>query len=444
MINKIPCKLSTYSEVNPNSNLMKVKLMVMHDGKNFNGSSFSLESMKNAEETIKNTPILAFTVRDEEGNAEDFDGHNMETSLVCGEDGYELKTTYLETPIGVIPETCNPHYEVINGKNYFVVEGFIWKSYSNGSYKLIENNEFKGVSMEIRVEDGDFNFEEDAYEIKKYQYEGVTVLGDNVPPAMESCKIMKYSSNMNEYKKTLAEIYQEIYMLEEREVYEMEENQIVEEVVETVEETTPETTEFSEEVVETVEEPKEEVEKEFEVKKEEDETDKEDEVEDDEVEEETKEDEDDEEEKYKKKKRCSQEEFSLECFNIFFEEVPATVEEVCTSLKEMFESLNAELNVLKEFKANYEKSLLVEEVESIVSEFTFEDEEVTELKTKALNGEISTKEFKKELFALEGMKIHNEKKKFSTEVIKPSAKISVVDETKEYEPYGGLFSKYKK
>ena len=435
MKREIPCKLALYSRED-NGNLMKVKLYVMSDGKNYNGSSFTLESMMDAQETVKNTPILAYLVQDEDGNVIDFDGHNMETSIVEGEDGYELKTIYLEQAIGVIPESCNPRYEEVDGKNFFVVDGWIWKTYSNGAYKLIEDNEFMNVSMEIDVCDGQYNDKTNAYEINKYTYNGVTILGSAVLPAIAGSKIMKYSSSEVDNKTMLENIYKEIYRIESevcKEVDEMkkinledenivteeEKEEVVEEVVETTETVEEESVEETNEA-ETVEgEPVEEVEtveEEFESK---------------------------EDEEFKKKRKCSIDEPSLDMFNVFFEEMPETLEEICSLLVDKFNALNEELNLLKEFKANYDKELLINEVEEIVSDFSFDEDEISELKEKAINGEMSTKEFEKELFALEGMKFHNNKKEFSAkEEIKSNLKINVVDVSDKNEPYGGLFSKY--
>ena len=143
---KVPCSAKAYS-LEDDSNLMKVKITVMHDGINYNGSKFTLQDMKRAEESVKNIPILGYVLRDTDGNLDDFDGHNMETRVKDSDKGFEIETYYLEKPIGVVPESCNPRYEEIDGLNHLIVDGYIWKSYSNGSYKLIENSSFKGVSM---------------------------------------------------------------------------------------------------------------------------------------------------------------------------------------------------------------------------------------------------------------------------------------------------------
>ena len=50
---KVPCDMSSYSVGNENGNLMKVKIVVMHEKKNRNRTSFSMDAIKKAEESIK-------------------------------------------------------------------------------------------------------------------------------------------------------------------------------------------------------------------------------------------------------------------------------------------------------------------------------------------------------------------------------------------------------
>ena len=119
----------------------------------------------------------------------------------------------------------------------------------------------------------------------------------------------------------------------------------------------------------------------------------------------------------KKKKYEEDEEkedkFSLECFAVFFEEVPQTVVEVCDALVDKFNKLNEELAMLKEFKAEIEAQNLQVNVDEICAEFDFTEEEISEVKEKAYKGEITLEAFKKELYVLEGMKAHAQKEKFS-------------------------------
>ena len=76
---KLNCSAKFYSE-NNDSNLMKVKLMIVHPGRNRNYSSISKETINDAMESVKNIPILGYVKRDDNGDIADFDGHNMETT----------------------------------------------------------------------------------------------------------------------------------------------------------------------------------------------------------------------------------------------------------------------------------------------------------------------------------------------------------------------------
>lgn len=414
---KIPCNAKTYS-LNEDSNLMKVKITVMHDGINYNGSKFSLQDMKRAEESVKNIPILGYVLRDTEGNVDDFEGHNMETRIKDSEEGFEISTYYHEKPIGVIPESCNPRYEEIDGLNHFVVDGYIWKSYSNEAYKLIENNSFKEVSMEIEVLDGEWNDLEDVYNITDYKYQGITCLGDKVPGAMgNTCRIEKYSV-CADYKEALADIYKEIYSLErkedcmETEVKEVQVEEVIEETVENNEEIPTE--EIVEEVVETVEEtPKTENTEEI--------VESVEEVETEEITEQTTE--------------------SLDVFANILEEVPDTLQEVATIIGEKFSAMNEELNKLREFKANIDLEELKCEVENVSKKYEL-DVDTTELKEKAIAKEISIAQFEKELKVLFADKVL-ENNKFSKEVKEKPAKVVITShDEEEKELYGGLFSKH--
>ena len=407
---KVPCSAKAYS-LEDDSNLMKVKITVMHDGINYNGSKFTLQDMKRAEESVKNIPILGYVLRDTDGNLDDFDGHNMETRVKDSDKGFEIETYYLEKPIGVVPESCNPRYEEIDGLNHLIVDGYIWKSYSNGSYKLIENSSFKGVSMEIEVLDGHWNELESVYDITDYRYTGITVLGDMVEPAMgDTCKIQKYSACVD-YKEALADIYKEIYSLERKEdnMEEVKEEVVVEAQQEPEVEEVIEHEEIKEEVVESTEteEVVEEVETTEEV----------------EVIEEVKE-----------------ESETLDVFAELLEEVPGTLKEVADMITEKFSIRNEELRVLREFKSDIDLKELKVQVDEISGKYDL-DVDTTELKEKAIAKDMTLEQFEKELkvlFAekvLENGKFSKEKKEETTKVV-----ISSHEECKTV--YGGLFEKH--
>ncbi len=193
-----------------NPSLNKCSIYVMHSNENLNNSSFSDESILYASKTLKNIPILASIKRDEDYNPVDFEGHEMEIRLIERSNGdYDWKTVYIEKPIGVIPESNNYRIETLeNGEKWVVVDGYIWKEYSNGAYDLLKNED-KKVSMEISVDEGYFD-DSFMYHIEKYNYLGVTVLGNNYPPAMGSNAVISLfnenDSAKEEYNKLLNEI----------------------------------------------------------------------------------------------------------------------------------------------------------------------------------------------------------------------------------------------
>ena len=386
---KLNCSAKFYSE-NNDSNLMKVKLMIVHPGRNRNYSSISKETINDAMESVKNIPILGYVKRDDNGDIADFDGHNMETRIVDGDNGFKIETVYLEKPIGVIPESCNPRFEEINGHEYFTVDGYVWKSYSNAAYRLIENSEFKNISMEIKVIDGEYDDIEDVYNITKYRYEGITVLGDCVEPGVKGANMTKYSK-CADYKVALEEIYKEIFSLES-EVNTME-NQVAEVVEEVIEEPVQEVVET--EVVEPVE-----------------------------VEE--------------------PEQNPLEIFKLLFDEIPGSLEEIAVKLNDRFEQMNVELNSLREYKAAKEQVELECKVEDIITEFeTLDFNEIEPVKAKVLAGEIDVDTFKKELYCLVGMKALQKKQTYSAK--EEVNQVKVMDRQVDIEfddNYGGLLKKY--
>ena len=449
-INSVPCTLN-FSETQKNSNLMKVKIVVMHEGENRNGSAFSMQSIELARESLKNVPILGYILRSDDGEALDFDEHNMAIKLVEGKDGYELKEFYEEQIIGIIPETNDYHYEMIDGVNHVCCTGYIFKSYSNGGAELIEECDCKGVSMEIAVEEGDFVNK--VYHINKYQYQAVTILGDHVPQGMNgTCSIKKFSFDSNA-KQTIENINEEIQKINHgKEDFTMDNNTVEFEEKKKVDDVEVEvTSQEPEEILETEVEVKSEVKEteiepvEGDVEVEVAETVKEEVEHEVEAEEETEIEEADEYACGTKKKEDEEEKFSLECFAVFFEEVPKTVAEVCDALVEKFNKLNEELAILKEFKAEIESQHLQADVDEVCAEFDFTEEEISEVKEQAYKGEITLEAFKKELFALEGMKAHAKKEKFSQKEKVARPKIAIVEnKANNNEPYGGLFAKYGK
>lgn len=216
----IPIEKLEFSAVDDN-NKAKAKLYVMHEDLNYNESVIPMSAIENAESTISNIPILAYVKKDEETNeASDFAGHELKQDLVAENGELVFKTTYLEQPIGVIPETNDYHYETINGQQWVVINGYIWKSYSNEAYDLLESAKTKGISMEIKVLDGMVDKNTGFYIINKFEYLGITVLGDDITPAMgNEAKIKLYSTeNKKQYFSMCKKLNEELKIEIEKEV----------------------------------------------------------------------------------------------------------------------------------------------------------------------------------------------------------------------------------
>ena len=438
--------IQSFAEVD-NANLLKVKLSIQHDGANKNGTKFSLSNIRKAESTLRNIPILAYIKRDENGEAQDFDQHNMIQKVVETNDGYDLVTTYLEKPIGVIPTETEVTYEEINGRTYLCATGYIWKRYANEGFDILMQSEQKGTSMEIEIYEGRKDKVDGLYDITDYGFLGVTCLGDDVESGMYDTTITKYAASKS-YKKELEDIYKEIFTLENgkedtmteevKEVIEATEEVTVEEVVEeviteetteevveevVVEETVEETT-YQEEVQEEVQEAVEEVVEE--------EITEEVPTETVEVIEETKEE-------------------VVEAEKIVEQSIEELVERLGTkemelnSLMEKLVSLEEELNSLREYKVVKEKEELVAKVDIIAEKFTtLAKEEIEVVKTKVLNEGMTTEEFEKELYYLVGVKTLEAKSTYAaTETTGTITRMIPVEDKKEIiDEYGGLLKKH--
>lgn len=426
---KIGCKSMSYENTS-NSNLMKTTLTIVHPGINVKGTNISDSAIKFAEDSIKNKPILGYVLRDENGNIEDFDTHNVETKIVKNGSKFDIETFYMETPIGIIPESCNPRYVDIDGEIYFQVDGYIWTNYSNGAYKLVEDNEFKGVSMEIKILDGDWD-DYGTYNINKYVYEGVTILGDHTRSGIAGAKITKYSE-CADYKKALQDIYKEIYSLEsEVESMENQVTEVVEEIIETIDEVVE--TETQEDVIEVnpeaeIETVEVEVESVITV------------VEDEESKSEVTIDEDGISIHIEDKTEEVEEENPLEVFSILFDEIPGSLQEIAVKLHEKFNAMNKELDTLSKFKADKDRESRIVEVDKIVSEYselTLDD--IEGVRNDAIDEKLELGMFREKLASLAYAKIKENKQVYSVDNKKVIVPIIEKTEENGYEPYGGIF-----
>ena len=396
-----------------NPNFHPVKIRIMSSGKNWNGSDFAINSLDMAKDTVAYAPILANVVTREDGEI-DANGHDTEWELKCDYNGnMTYKETYIEKPVGVfLANACEKRYDVDNDVYYLESYGYIWKEYSE-IYDILKRDEVKDVSVEISVDDGEFR-EDGYYEIRKFNVLGCTILGNGCLPAIDNSRIeFNFSLNNNkEYDDKVKELDELLKTFTLKGGDDVEEKNIVGEFEEEVVIEESQVQEFAEE-------------------------EKEDDVcpecgknpcecEEDDKEECQKEDEEEtQEEEEKEEKIYSQSE----------------MDEAIANAKAEFTQAMEELEVLRQFKADYDKALEVqelnEEMDNLVSQFSCDDELVKELREKVLNKEITMDAFELQLWR-NNKKVA--KKEFSKET--QSNKLPVMDNEKEISEVDKLFASY--
>lgn len=363
------------------SNLVPVKLTLLHDDLNRNSSSLSMDAIKMAEPSLKNKPILAYIRKDENGEF-DFAGHEIEITL--SEDG--VKTTYLERPVGIIPESTKVEYISKDGKIYAACNGYIYKDYSNETLELIEKTNGKCVSVELSVEDGHIDMDS-IFHITKFDYLGVTILSDDVTPGMdENCRIELFG-NLEDYQEFIDKAKNDVFSFEqggEEPVSEPTEPTVdpdepaVDPVEPTVEPEEPKgepTTEPTEPTV-TSEEPVVEP-----------------------------------DEPVVEPEPIVNTEPDYSIFNELFDTEIKSLNE----LKEVFistlQEMRNEIDSLQEYKKVNETAKRENEVAELMNKFSIEDDSIEELKAKALNFEIEVSDLEKELYVIAGKRAMSKKDK---------------------------------
>ncbi|MFR4451609.1 MAG: hypothetical protein ACLT5W_01985 [Ruminococcus sp.] len=160
-----------FSVSSSDSGQLHVSLKACHTELNRNKSFISKEVMEKALPTIYNRPILGNVIQLDDGSY-DFHSHDM----IINDDG---STTYIEKPIGHIPESGNAHleYDKDMDKTYVVVDGIIYEDYGNEAADIIRNKESNKVSVELVIYDLSFNAEEKHLEINDFRFNGITALG---------------------------------------------------------------------------------------------------------------------------------------------------------------------------------------------------------------------------------------------------------------------------
>lgn len=176
----------------------KIKIWLMHTGRNFNGSVFSKEVAEKAIPSLANTPVLSFIEENNEGE-KDYSDHRMVLELNVDN---EVKLRYLGSAIGVIPENNNAKWEMRladNGEEleYLTVEALLWNKWDDPVDILKRRGK---VSQSMELSDSYTGFWEDdgTFHFESFEFFGACLLGEDVMPAMKnSTAEIHFSKNKN-------------------------------------------------------------------------------------------------------------------------------------------------------------------------------------------------------------------------------------------------------
>lgn len=158
----------TFDE-NSDGDLLPVHLQACHTGENVNKCNISDEDMNAALPSLINKPILGFIYKDDEGEYQ-FRSHDMHK-----EDG---EIVYDEIIVGYLPESCNPQikFDEEKKKNFVEVDGYIVEKYTKAADILRREGKCQ-VSVEMAVNEMNYNAQTRILNITDFIFKGVTILG---------------------------------------------------------------------------------------------------------------------------------------------------------------------------------------------------------------------------------------------------------------------------
>ena len=178
-----------------NSEFTKAKAYILYYGENKNKSRLSKETVEAAMPSLFNTPVVAEFVE----KKEDFGTHGGK--IIISDEGIEFVQT--TRPYGLVPESACPRWEMVEDKEYLVADIILW----SGRYAELEKTimEFSNQSMEINVMEGSYLQAEQMYDITKFEFSALCLLGQSVEPCFEKAKVVAYG--LDEFKQETDEMF---------------------------------------------------------------------------------------------------------------------------------------------------------------------------------------------------------------------------------------------
>lgn len=193
----LPIKNVNFSnEVYDDGQLKKVTLMVCAEGLvEDRGIFIEKSAIQSAidNKSLYNKPILCAYEVDNEGNKTDFQGHEIDYKIIKDGTSYSIKIEYREQPVGVIPESCNARFETIDSKEWLMIDAYLYSVYCEDAIRILEESDGKkSVSMEVKFLDTNES-KDGVTHINDFAFKGITLLGEENPPAIEGANIGIFS-----------------------------------------------------------------------------------------------------------------------------------------------------------------------------------------------------------------------------------------------------------
>lgn len=455
--------ISDVKQINPLFSTAKAR--ILYTGKNRNLSYITKSSVEKALPTLANIPVVGEFSEENK----DYKGHGGAIDL----DSY--KYIHTTKPYGVVPESATYEWEEVKGndgvtREYLVINGiYLWTGRYKEAFSVIEKG--KGQSMEIEVTDGRWDEEEEIYKIDNFNFSALCILGDDVEPAFEDANITAYSLDKNSFKQEFSIMLKELKnsLSKEKEVENMGLKELLEKyslkiedvtskgikvedfsledleakIIEIFEIDVKEEEEVKDETVEN-EDGKDEKEAEEDVENTEEDAEKEKELDSEENAEEIQDSEEDEKDAEGTDEDSEEDSEDAEkvAEKVDYEAKIKDLENKLDTATSTINDLTVEVESLREFKLDTEKLNHKAKAEEIFSNFQLTEEDIKDINIH----EFSIEQLEEKCYAILGRKMA--KKNFSKQKDnkEKGIRLSLIDneDKEDNEPYGGLFSKYKK
>ena len=195
---------------------MKVRIDIFESGVPARGHDFrfSRKALEKAKDSLANIPVLAHVVTKKDANGNevlDYGSHDFHVEEDKFEEGKE-KVIYDEMPVGVIPESHDLEiWDNDAGNAVLSATAYLYRDYGNYVCSILEERDGRtDVSAEVDIGEDLTYIKDDKINETDYAFlYGVTLLGEDVDPAIASAHAEMLSSNdkflsiMQELKESL-------------------------------------------------------------------------------------------------------------------------------------------------------------------------------------------------------------------------------------------------